>query len=74
MFDERTANYFIVSLKNIAFAPWGGDTVEEKKQEIFRCHLLGNGRRRLLTDYLIAATFSASLSLSGSMSCTQVVV
>ena len=24
--------------ENIAYAPWGGDTVAEKKQEIFRFH------------------------------------
>ena len=27
-----------VTEKNIAFAPWGGDTVKEKKREIFRYH------------------------------------
>ena len=27
-----------VTEKNIRHAPWGGDTVEEKKQEIFRYH------------------------------------
>ncbi len=28
----------VVTEKNIAYAPWGGDTVEEKKKEIFRFH------------------------------------
>ena len=28
----------VVTEENIEFAPWGGDTVEEKKKEIFRYH------------------------------------
>ena len=28
----------VVTEENIGFAPWGGDTVEEKKKEIFRYH------------------------------------
>ena len=28
----------VVTEKNIQYAPWGGDTVEEKKREIFRYH------------------------------------